>query len=187
MTKIELDALVKEIARELGDRWTDVVEDGERRKLRDPSGMMLYVSAGWQNGKITIGLSTTGYHDNLPYRLAVPSININPARGATAIAKEIVRRLLPDAAIYYEAMVAAKARDEAYKAKKAAALTELAGVFGFAANDRQLADGRVHEFLGRVTVIIQTGSTTADLEFRSLSVETAKAICQKLMEEVQDD
>jgi hypothetical protein len=78
-------------------------------------GREIYFTDPWpRNGKVHISASLpNGWYNHKPYNSKLPSINVGAERGAETIAKEIIRRVLPE----YDVIFAeTKARVEAQNA-----------------------------------------------------------------------
>jgi hypothetical protein len=64
-----------------------------------------------------------------------PKITVNPARGATAVARDITRRLIPDALEYWQTIAGRIARRKSAANAREVLASELAGIMGTTARE----------------------------------------------------
>jgi len=141
LRKEQLRDIAPTVARLLGEGWSvrtkePVVGDGLPNyvELQGPDGAELSVSAGYsydKTGSITAHFPDreNGYQFwSLPYKVSRPSINVNIARGAKAVAGEIQRRILPDYLPLLAACNEARKQHQFHVASAHAAASQVAGV-----------------------------------------------------------
>ena len=140
--KEQLHATAPYVCALLGEGWTvgpvkeAVVGDHlpNHVDLNGPDGAQLSLSAGYAydpKGSVTGYLNDmlNGYKFwYLPHGVNRPSIGVNIARGAKAIANEIKRRVLPDYLLLLAACNAARVAHEYHVASAYATATQVAGV-----------------------------------------------------------
>lgn len=92
----------------------------EDAALLREDGLQLVVLESWDTpeGKITVRLSVGGNEwDHIRYGEAVPSINVSPTRKPEVLARDIERRLIPDAEEFRQVILERVARWDEYHRK----------------------------------------------------------------------
>ena len=90
--------LLNDVAKALGPEWS--VELREYQQFLHSPNLKLYCfnqTWGSQKGRLKIGLAVPNEISNSAYLKNIPNISADPCRSPEAIAKDIIRRLLPTA------------------------------------------------------------------------------------------
>lgn len=185
----EFEKYVAEVAAALseadGKTWR--VEDTEsywQRRLVNDDGEALYASEEVRSGKATFTAwaepsNQVRYHETSRF-----SAGVSVSRGAAVAAREITRRLLPDARQTSEVLRQRQAADDDYRARKAALTAEVAAVAGVEWPTGQRGDDESFRLnlskgygFARVSLY---GGGTVDLKLDSLPVDVAKRVLEVL-------
>ena len=131
----EQKALADAVAGQLKLQPAPGFDDHWARVFSLPDGGRLYVSAGRQRGQFHFSASVANdLREHRPYHrqdeAPKTSINASDTKTAERIATDIRRRLLPEYEREAAACKAIKTRHDDFNAKRRAALTKIASVFG---------------------------------------------------------
>ncbi len=160
-----------------GQTWTTTQPDHRGVYLtREDDGLTLWLIAGWGRPNISLSLTREEMSQRHSYSdPEIPEIGVNfLTRTAAIVAREIVRRLLPDAEVYRVELAGRIARANAYHSSVTDNMTRLTdaadGVLTRVREDS--ADVRSGEVWGSVRV----SSESVTLELRSLPIELAARV-----------
>ena len=131
----EQKALANAVADQLNLQPAPGFDDHWARVFSLPDGGRLYVSAGRQRGQLHFSASVPeSLREHRPYHRQgeepKTSINASDTKPAARISADIRRRLLPEYECEAAACKAVKTRHDEFNAKRLAALTKIASVFG---------------------------------------------------------
>lgn len=195
MSNQETRELARGVAAELGPDWRATVEPGQEDwpgvYLVGPDQAKLYLRGVWNDaGRLQV---SGGYPQNHG-RPQVYSITVARTRGATVIAREITRRLLPSYLKTLAEVIADIERDRQAAERRAYNAGELAKLIpGATVRDdprsgsyntevRWYDSGTTGRGYGELQLSYH-GDGVSVLEIRSISVETAERILRALTQQ----
>ena len=179
-----------EIVAALGPEWRLSSDEEQRVHLIGP-GVVLYcnvVSYGPQKGRLEIGLSEdTGLLHHYHYQDKRPVMGFGPSRTTASIAKDITRRLLPQAIATLANLRERQTQADARESQKRELLVRLATALGVEApepDSYQGRDNRLRTWVGpqRINVDTESHGDTATLKLGSVPADVAMAVCKLLRE-----
>jgi len=193
----EFQSFAKAVAAALD--WTYCEREADRRDSADidgPDGMKLYLNNGyWDHSRITImgsrpqSESRNHFSVNWPDNLR---ITVAPNRSATAVAKDIERRLLPN---YREAFQKAsediaERHQQRMEAERIA--NNIADILGceVSQNNGPGSDFQVHPRnlkKGYADIRVSEYSNEVEINLRWISAELAEGVCAAIRDEVCDE
>lgn len=139
LTQAQLDNLIAALnAADAGANWQDATENANWTQSISNGAEVLLVkvyrgtptgdrfnAAGWLGNDLIIHRTRYGGEDN------IPEITVAEKRGEVALAKEIVRRVLPTLREVKARCETRKAASDAYKNRTRECVEQLAAAFGF--------------------------------------------------------
>ncbi len=197
----ELCALTEQIAQALGKPWAIsppvrfqggapvhayepphhqyLQGDGEER-------LELYFTRDTKMQRLTIegrypSMARGGYI-GIPYGMEKPEITVAVSRGAAVIAKEIVRRLLPEYRKVLAAVQEIKLRPDTYENSQEANLKLFAGIFGVVPSADNLKNGsmRIRVPLGEIHIEVEVFDSAVNLKLSSVPIDKALLLAELL-------
>ncbi len=173
--------LTEAIADALGDGWRAERLDGDWRCRLARQDRYVTVRRQ-QPGERRLVLSAATDAFALARRWTgepTPTITVSAERPAATIAREIVRRLLPEAQRYWERQEEREARLVAYEADTAETLRRLVAIgidFGEGTRYPTDSDVRLHAYLDALRIEAKVYGDTVDLDLKGLRADLAVAL-----------
>ncbi|MEO6085697.1 MAG: hypothetical protein ABIQ18_21525 [Umezawaea sp.] len=187
-TRVDVFAIVKDVAVELGDGWTAKAGywgNNEDAHLHGPDGVCLHVSYNHYNSKTQMSISGDlgALGKFKPYDAETGSINVSLKKTPKQIAGDVTRRLLPIAVPTFAGALERKRASDTDESRRAALAEEIRAALGSGATVSKRGDHEVN--LGsygssvRVEVDPRYGSVKFKVELPpELAVLLAKAISE---------
>lgn len=176
-------AIGAEVAQALGEGWS-INNNSESwgANLIGPNDEDIFIrleTYGAKKGRLTISGNYPGTHEQ-QRRVERHRIGVSADRSATAIAREIERRLLPD---YRESLATVRmiiALDEHYDAIRQEVGQEFATLLGtsFRAPQNEVTYPLSREGYGSIK--LSHSGATADVELRGLPIDVVRAVVKTL-------
>ncbi len=182
---MDTHTLTQAIALAMGEGWT--AEARAHNDVLVSPDMRLYCRLGsyGSNRHLHIMLDTQGLSQYRGYGYDIPDIGVNPDRSPESIARDIQRRLLPDARRVYAELKVAGQRDAEYNDKRYATLAKVSTAIGIMPRKPLSShDYQAYGSIGSVNVEAHCDSETVRLDLRSLPVALAVNILCMIRREV---
>ncbi len=193
----EFQSFAKAVAAEL--RWTYRKREADRRDSADiegPDGMKLYLNNGhWDHSRITIIGSRPQQNNGNHFSVNWPDnlrITVAPKRPASAVAKDIERRLLPGYRVAFQKASEDIAERHRQRTEAERVANNVASILGceVAQNNGPGTDFHIHpRNLRKGYADIRVGEYSNDVEInlRWVSPELAQRVCEVLKQDVRHE
>ena len=177
--------LTEAIAATLGDGWRAERLDGDWRCRLQRNDRYVTVKAQHPGERRLILTAATDAFSRARRWTGepAPAITVSAARPAEIIAREIVRRLLPEAQRYWERQEEREARLVAYETATAETVQRLTVIgITFSEGTRYPTDSdvRLYAYLDALRIEAKVYGDTVDLDLKGLSADLAMALLSAL-------
>lgn len=191
LTKVQLTAIVEGVAKHLPG-WKRVPPPHEPMDhvefIADNLGHKLAINSTWgQPGKLHISgkypqdeKGSCYGRSVIPYNTQPPSINISWERSAEQIARDIVRRLMPEYFDVFDKATARKASADEYTARRTGTLARLAALSSYLQPYGQEKDQLHWHVEGFGYGDVKPSDETVEIHMRSVPADKAEAILRIL-------
>lgn len=173
---------VADVLAELPGDWTTTQDyDHGVTAARLEDGLQLWFGFGYRPDddpamKAEVHLMVA--RDHLRYDETVRRVNVSLARGAGVVARDLQRRLMPDAEAMHALILERAAEHDAYEARVSAGRSQLLEVAGVTAHGSDVH--RAHVMIGDVYGDVTVRDGCANLELRGVSVADVRALLERI-------
>jgi hypothetical protein len=178
-----LSDIAAALVQESGDSWQAEVNDsdyyGSIRRGHD--GLALSFNTAWSAGRYTVSPNAPRAmkREEGSWSRERPSITISQKRTSDAVAKDLLRRLVPDARTWFTKVLNTYEANQEYNRKTSetvAKLEPLTGPFGPKDWESNSVTPRAFAHLGEYVADVQATGDKASIELRYLPADLAREI-----------